>query len=193
MTQRIVYLSWPAGEISGGIKMAFRHVKVLREAGWDSVIATADARPPHWFESAAPVIDLAAVAPAEDVLVFPENDNALLQRFAAWPNRKVILCQNWCMAIRGLGERRDYAEFGVSRILCVDPYTADYCRLRFPAMRVEIAPVYVDHELFRFQSEKTLQIACSPRSAPWKRRSSATSSALGIRSSVPYTGSNSTD
>jgi hypothetical protein len=43
--RRITYLSWPAGEITGGIKMAFRHVETLREKGFDAGIATPDARP----------------------------------------------------------------------------------------------------------------------------------------------------
>ena len=68
MVQRIVYLSWPAREISGGIKMAFRHVEVLREAGFDALIATADAEPPNWFPTTAPVINLNAVINGEDVL-----------------------------------------------------------------------------------------------------------------------------
>ena len=29
--RRVVYLSWPAEEISGGIKMAFRHVEALTQ------------------------------------------------------------------------------------------------------------------------------------------------------------------
>jgi len=44
MAQRIIYLSWPAREISGGIKMAFRHVEALREAGFDAVT-----NPPQGF------------------------------------------------------------------------------------------------------------------------------------------------
>ena len=71
MTARIVYLSWPANEISGGIKMAYRHVEVLREAGWEAVIATPDGQAPGWFQSSAPTLDLTAVTPSEDILVFP--------------------------------------------------------------------------------------------------------------------------
>jgi len=40
---RIVYLSWPADEITGGIKMAFRHVETLCQAGFEACLATPDA------------------------------------------------------------------------------------------------------------------------------------------------------
>ena len=72
MAQRIVYLSWPAEEIAGGIKLAFRHVEILREAGLDAVVATEGAKPPTWFRSDAPLIDLAQAGRDGDILVFPE-------------------------------------------------------------------------------------------------------------------------
>src|SRR5262245_15423384 len=49
--RRIVYVSWPADEIAGGIKMAFRHVEALRGAGFTACIATPDAKPPPWFQT----------------------------------------------------------------------------------------------------------------------------------------------
>ncbi|MGA2253064.1 MAG: hypothetical protein ABSG53_00245 [Thermoguttaceae bacterium] len=166
MAQRIVYLSWPAREISGGIKMAFRHVEVLRESGFDAVVATTDAGPPAWFQTTAPVIDLNAMTNGEDVLVFPENHHGLLQAFRPWPNRKVVFCQNWFTAIRGLGECCSFSDFGVSGLLCVDPYTARYCHLRFPLLPAGIVPVSIDREQFYAEGQKKVQIAYMPRKRP---------------------------
>ena len=165
MAQRIIYLSWPAREISGGIKMAFRHVEVLREAGFDAMIATADAEPPLWFQTTAPVISLDAVVRGEDVLVFPENDQARLKAFAPWPNRKLVFCQNWAMAVRGLGGCGDFSDFGVSELLCVDSYTWRYCQLRFPRLPAAIVPVFIDQQQFCFQGQKKRQIASQGASA----------------------------
>ncbi len=160
---RIVYLSWPAAEIAGGIKIAFRHVEALREAGVEAVVATADAEPPGWFQTTAPTIALSAVSRGEDVLVFPENHHGLLKTFGGWPNRKVVFCQNQFMVFRGLGGCRSYADFGVSGLLCAGQAAADYCRMRFPDTPIEVVPVCVDQELFHFQREKKLQIAYAPR------------------------------
>jgi len=163
MTQRIVYLSWPANEITGGIKMAFAHVEVLREAGWEAVIATSGAGTPTWFESSAPVIDTSELVTDHDILVFPENHHRLLKSLASWPNRKLVFCQNQFMVFRGLGGRRDYADFGVRGILCVGRHAVDFCQRRFPLQPISSVPVFIDHSLFRFQSEKRLQIAFTPR------------------------------
>jgi hypothetical protein len=209
MPPRIVYLSWPAREITGGIKMAFRHVEMLREAGFDAAIATDDGEPPGWFDTTAPIVRLEAVAD-DDVLVFPENHRGLLERFGGKPagmlatagaaqsgeallpgdgdggiasgtnftqpsppaplpltgegrGRRVVFCQNPYMVCRGLGNRESYADYGVSAIMAVSQWTAEFCRGRFPSVRVDYVPVYLDRQLFHFQSTKSLQIAFAPR------------------------------
>jgi hypothetical protein len=162
---RIVYLSWPAGEISGGVKAAFGHVEVLRAAGMDAVIVTADGMAPTWFGSTAPVVPLDAVRP-DDVLVFPENDAALLQRFAGTPQPKLVFCQNPAFVWRGLDEKASYADFGVQRILCVSHTVAQFCRRRFPGIALAVTPYFVDHERFICPPTKKLQIACVPRKRP---------------------------
>jgi hypothetical protein len=164
--QRIVYLSWPATEISGGIKLCFRHVEVLREAGIDAVVATPGGERPGWFETQTPLIDVSAVRQGEDVLVFPENHHAMLRAFTPWPNAKLVFCQNQFMVFRGLGDCEDYAAFGVSGILCEGCHVAAFCRRRFPKLPIATVSVVVNHDLFHFQREKKLQIAFAPRKRP---------------------------
>jgi hypothetical protein len=159
---RIVYLSWPAGEISGGIKAAFQHVEMLVDAGLQAVVATADGLPPGWFESTAQVVALDQVAEG-DVLVFPENNLPLLERFAAWPARKLVFCQNPYFVPDGLRGRASYAEFGVTGLLCPSHTVVRYCRQRFPQLPAAYTPYFIDHQRFACPDSKTLQIACMPR------------------------------
>ena len=166
MAQRIVYLSWPATEITGGIKLVFRHVEILREAGFDAVVATPGGEPPQWLETTAPLLDVAQVGQEDDVLAFPENHAGLLRDFAERPNRKVVFCQNPFMVFRGLGGKRDYREFGVSAILAVGNLAAEFCRRRFPGLPLRTVPVMVDPAVFHFQANKKLQIALAPRKRP---------------------------
>lgn len=166
MAERIAYVSWPATEIAGGIKLAFRHVEVLREAGLEAVVATPGAEPPGWFETDAPVADVSDLVRGQDVLVLPENHHGFLDSFADWPNRKLVFCQNHFMVCRGLAGRQDYADFGVCGILCVGRLVADFCRRRFPSLPSALVPVVVDQNLFHFQSQKRLQIAFAPRKRP---------------------------
>lgn len=161
---RIVYLSWPAGEISGGIKAAFQHVALLREAGFDALVATEDGRRPGWFETAAPVATLDAVQ-AGDVLVFPENNPRLFERFAGSPHRKLVFCQNQHYAWQGLAGRASFAQWGVSALLCPSVTAVQFCRRRFPELPAHCTPFHVDERLFT-PAPKSLQIACIPRKRP---------------------------
>ena len=81
MAARIVYLSWSATEIAGGIKIAFPHIKALQEAGIDAVIAAPGAETPAWFETIASIIDVSQAVAGDDILVFPKNHYGMLQAF----------------------------------------------------------------------------------------------------------------
>jgi glycosyltransferase involved in cell wall biosynthesis len=163
---RIVYLSWPAHEISGGIKMAFHHVETLRQAGFEAYVATPDAKPPTWFDTTVPILSLNQLTPAADVLVFPENHAGFLRQFAAWPNRKVVFCQNQFMVWRGLDVRRDYADFGVRDLICPAELVAAFCRRRCPQQTIHLVSNGIDHQVFHPRPPKRLQIVYAPRKRP---------------------------
>ena len=163
--RRIVYLSWPAGEISGGIKAAFQHVEILREGGIEAVIATEDGQAPSWFATPVPVVTLEAIVPS-DVLVFPENHAGLLERFAGAAMPKLVFCQNPYQVHRGLGQRTSSADVGVSALLVPSRTLVQFCRRRFPALPVHYTPFFIDGARFAAPARKQLQIACAPRKRP---------------------------
>lgn len=159
---RIVYLSWPASEISGGIKAAFQHVELLVEGGFEAFISTPDGAPPTWFESPARVMPLDYIRD-DDILVFPENHHGLLDRFARSAHLKMVFCQNPHLVYRGLNGHASYADLGISHILCPSHTVLHYCRRRFPGMSLGYTPYYIDHTRFLHRPDKALQIAVMPR------------------------------
>jgi hypothetical protein len=161
--QRIIYVSWPAREITGGIKMAFRHVEALRQAGYTAYIATPDGHAPGWFATPAPVLSLADLVPTTDVLVLPENHKEMLERFAVWGARKLVFCQNQFQIQRGLGGRLDYAELGIHDLICPSQQAAAFCRRRFPAQNLWLIPSFIDRNLFHPRGPRKVQIAYAPR------------------------------
>lgn len=163
--QRIVYASWPASEISGGIKAAFQHVELLVEAGLDAVVATADAAAPAWFETTAKVMNFDEVRHG-DVLVFPENNARLLKAFAGSRNPRTVFCQNPYQVFRGVEGMASFADAGVSHILCPSHTVMQFCRRRFPGIKLAYTPFFVDHSRFSWRAEKALQIATIPRKRP---------------------------
>lgn len=162
---RIAYLSYPAAEISGGIKVIFQHARLLIEAGFEAFVATEDGEPPQWFAHQVPVHTLDAVRP-DDVLVFPENHELLLARYAESPQAKWVFCQNPYYAWRGIAGRASYADWGVSAVLCVSHTVMQHCLRRMPGMRLAYTPFFIDHTLFKCPQTKSWQIACVPRKRP---------------------------
>ena len=162
---RIVYLSWPAAEISGGIKTIFQHVEMLAAAGVDAAVATADGVAPKWFDSTARLVTQAQVT-GDDVLVFPENDHQLIARFAAHEGRKLVFCQNPTFIYRGLGPWLSSAEAGVTHVMCPSHSVMHVCRRRFPDLGIVHVPLFIDHARFVPAPVKRLQIAAIPRKRP---------------------------
>lgn len=160
---RIVYISWPAKEITGGIKSAFHHVDALRTAGFDAVIASAEVAAPGWFETSLDVMPLSEIVRGDDILVMPENHRGLLERFADWPNRKVVLCLNHFFAHRGLGGRNGYGDYGVTELIVPGVAPAKFCRERFPDLNVSIVPPFIDAQVFTPRGSKTLAVSFVPR------------------------------
>jgi hypothetical protein len=158
---RIVYLSWPAAEISGGIKVTFRHVELLRAAGFDAVVATPDGAAPGWFRSAVPVEKFDQLR-TDDVVVLPENNHAWLEAFASRPNRKLVFCQSWSLVYRGLGNYASFSDAGVQHILCPSHTVMQFCRERFPGMQLAYTPVLIDEQVFKPAPAKKLQVMAVP-------------------------------
>lgn len=159
---RIVYVSWPPREISGGIKVAFRQVELLREAGLAAAVATPEAARPDWFETTAEVIGFDAVR-GDDVLVFPENNAKYLSAFSSSSQPKLVFCQNPYLVHHGVGAKLSYAEYGVTHIMCASHSVLQFCARRFPALKLGYTPYFIDETRFKFSPAKTLQVAVVPR------------------------------
>lgn len=158
---RIVYLSWPATEFSGGVKTVFRHVELLCAAGFDAVVATPDGAAPGWFHSEAPHETFMDIR-HDDVAVLPENNHAWLEAFAPRPNRKLVFCQSWSLVYRGLAGYASFADAGVGHILCPSHTVMQFCHERFPGMALAYTPVLVDEHLFKPAPARKLQVMAVP-------------------------------
>jgi hypothetical protein len=166
MTRRIIYFSPPPSRITGGIKTIFRHVEMLVASGIDAVVAIKDGVRPTWFASTAPLRPIERGSfRRSDILVFPEDQPVLLQRFRRFPLHKVVFCQNAYYAWHGIGRSPDLAADGVRTLLAVSRSVADYLARRFEGMPIATVSCAVDTALFR-PAAKRLQVAYAPRKRP---------------------------
>jgi len=68
------------------------------------------------------------------------------------------------MVRRGLGGRRDYADFGVRDVICPTELVAAFCR---PQQNILLTPYGIDGQLFYPRRPKGLQVGVAA-SVMWK-------------------------
>ncbi len=163
---RIVYLSWPATEVTGGIKAGMRHVEFLLEAGIAAIVAAPGGQAPGWFQTKAPIVDVSALAPGDDILVFPENHFPLLESLRRLAQPQTGLLPQPVLCLAGIGKSEPLRRLRDLGAICTGRHVAEFFRLRFPSLPIVIVPTCTDLAVFRFQAQKKLQIAFSPHKRP---------------------------
>jgi len=163
---RIIFLCPNVENITGGIKCIFRMAATLRRFGYDAVVFEPKGLRPKWFAADVPVFGWEVFRPTrEQVLVFPEDQPAVLQFFANRPQRKVVYCQNHFYAAESMPDSRTYADYGVSHILCSGRTIHEYCQYRHPGIPSYVIPVSVDPQRF-YPRPKKERIVFLPRKRP---------------------------
>lgn len=161
---RIVYVNFPNGGISGGQKVALRHVEVLTELGFDAVFwTTASSRLPEWLDHSARV-EVDTPFRRDDILVLPEDAPRAIASAAAMPQRVVVFCQNhYYMASLSFDaiDRLPSASFlgFIASGRCIATPVAR----AFPAAEVHVVPAFADERLFKPAPMRRDAIAFVPR------------------------------
>jgi GT2 family glycosyltransferase/thioredoxin-like negative regulator of GroEL len=163
LTPRVLYLCPDDDTPSGGIRVIYRHVDVLNEAGIPAAVlhATPGFRC-TWFEHETRIVH----EPVEGaVIAIPEIYGPELA--SLFPGaRKVIVNQNAYNTFNGysLGSTASaYAHPEVEAAIVVSEDNAAYLRHAFPQLKVLRTVNRVDPELFRPASMRRRRIAFMPR------------------------------
>ena len=162
---RIIYLSWlPKNEISGGIKMHYRHVEMLARMGFDAWVSVSEGHN-EWFASDARLFN-GHTAP-DDIIVFPEVLNGVLGELSRKPAQysKVLLCQNQYYMFSETISKHSLAELNFAKHLTVGRTARGYLEHVFAPSRFDVVPVFVDSKLFH-PRDKQARIAVIPRKLP---------------------------
>src|SRR6202021_2567238 len=76
--------------------------------------------------------------------------------------RKLIYCQNHFYSTYRLGDLQNYADSGVTHILCSSRTIAEHARIRHPQLKAHIIPYDINARLFR-PAVKHRRIVFMPR------------------------------
>ena len=169
MSARIIYLApFPNTQISGGVKVMFRHVEILRELGIDASIYSPHGHP-AWISSDAKLYTGPPDPTLEPgtILVFPETLNGPLGALACrkMAAKKVLFCQNQYFMFNDTIPKNALPQLGFARLVTVSHVAKGFLDRVFAPAIFDIVPIWIDPTLF-FAQPKTLRIALSPRKLP---------------------------
>jgi glycosyltransferase involved in cell wall biosynthesis len=163
--RRIVYLNpFPTAQITGGIKMAFRHVELLRAMGIDATVYSPKGVP-AWFQTDAALVSTQnPLWDSGNLVVFPEVLNGPLAQAAQAPitAAKALLCQNQYFAFSELIPKFTYQQLNFVKLMTVSEIAKGFLERVFAPARFTVLPVWVDDRLF-VARDKELRIAVVPR------------------------------
>lgn len=168
---RIVYLLPAPGAATGGNKMSFRHVEALVGLGYDAVVRVlGGAPPPAWFEHSAPVERATGRPDPDDIVVFPEDAAEVMAASSAFPNRKVVFCQNpYAAAAHGMGRLSKETRARYRTFMACSPGVALWISRYLDHDVIGTVPAFADERLF-VPAPKAKVIAAIPRKRPEELR-----------------------
>lgn len=161
----IYYLTHDCRYPSGGVRVIYRQVELLRRRGFEATVVQ-DERGfrPSWFESDAPVESLHDVRPsASDFVVIPEIYTDAAELFPETGPAKIVFCQSYYLVFNGFAATEAWRTW-CSDVVCVSTTVRDYLRRAF-GIDAPLWPAFVDRELFQ-PRRKRLQICYMPRKRP---------------------------
>lgn len=166
---RICYLIPAPQTHSGGAKMAYRHVEALTALGYDAVIRAPGARTPEWFDHTAPVEPATGRPGPDDILVVPEDAHELMAACAAFPNRKVVFCQNPFRAAAAFSPLAEHVRSQYRTFMTCSPGVALWVARYLDHDVIGAVPAFADERLFA-PGPKVRVIAAMPRKRPLELR-----------------------
>ncbi len=165
---RVIFLCpFARNDITGGVKIAYRHAELLRQAGISACVYQPEGTP-SWFEANVPVIrDRRSIPQADDLLVFPETLNGELAELVQAPlsAKKILYCQAHYYALFNSLPAERLSQLGFARVACQSTVAKGFLERVLRFRDVAVIPCHIDRALFR-PREKRMQIAFIPRKLP---------------------------
>jgi hypothetical protein len=152
------------GGVSGGQKMAVRHVETLRELGFDAVCYLGvGSVMPTWFKHCAPVEPATVLGP-DDVIVIPDDAPEAMEMALKLGGRAVVFAQSReTFAALGFGPLSRFPPERFPPILAVGPAHAATLQRAFPDAQIELVPCFADERRFAPSRTKKRVVSLAPR------------------------------
>jgi len=155
-------MPWP----SGGVHTLYRHVQMLRRAGYDAYVLHSQMFfRANWFACDGVKIQYLADKQgpgAGDHLVIPEGMPGMMREYAGSAVRRTVFSQSWSYIFDALGVGESWQQWGIRHVLCVSRYIRDFVKETMGLECVIMHPGIPLPDASRLRAKKR-QIAFMPR------------------------------
>ena len=167
---------------SGGVKLAYDHVKAMNENGFKAkIIHQKEGYQPEWLKDYyeqdedgkfinIPVIGLdEGKLPVliEDFFFIPEGFPNVMENLAKQnaPCKRIVFCQNWYYVLNALPAGVFWSDYGITDCMSVSKSQTEYLNMIMPGLNIRNVVGHIPSDVFYppdSMSEKKLQIAYIP-------------------------------
>ncbi|HGY55934.1 MAG TPA: glycosyltransferase family 1 protein [Caldithrix abyssi] len=157
---KIFYLCPDVPFPSGGVYVIYKHVRFLREAGYEAyVLHFKKPFKPQWFAYDLPVLYLNDNPPLEpgDAIIIPEGFPEVMKKFASVPLRKIVFALSHSYIFDKLPPGENWNDYNVEAVLTPSPTIRHFVQMSMGIDFVSLIPPGLDATLFYPQKEKELQ------------------------------------
>lgn len=167
---------------SGGIKVAYDHVKCMNENGFNAtIIHQKKGFRPTWLDEfytlkedgtyeGIPVVyleDKPLELTMSDFFFIPEGFPNVMENMAKQntPCKRIVFCQNWYYVLNALPPGVYWDQFGIRDCLSVSHIQSDYLKMIMPFLNIKNVVGHISSEFFHkpeTREDKKLKVAFIP-------------------------------
>ncbi|HMQ52232.1 MAG TPA: glycosyltransferase family 4 protein [Anaerolineae bacterium] len=152
---------------SGGVKVLYRQVEILRAHQFEAYIMhVRKGFQPDWFPTTAPIVymdDNPPIWPG-DTLVIPETGTDFMKQFRDAPLKRVIIALNPHYIFKALPDNETWRDYNIDGVITSSEIMADFIRWSMAIENVVVISTAIEPDLFFYApSQKKLQIAYMSR------------------------------
>ncbi len=165
--RQTIYYYCPSGEnSSAGIRRLYRHVAILKDAGFSASLLREEQGAHHHDMPNVPVtlLDLVGKDP-NAIFVIPEGMPRIMHLLKDHPGRRFVIALSWVYIFSTLPDNVDWRSFNIERVLAVSPTIAETVSWSM-GLPVDLLSTSIDHDLYRYDPKiKQMQISYIHRKA----------------------------
>lgn len=85
----------------------------------------------------------------EDMVIIPEGFPNVMERFAKFPCKKIVLAQSWYYILNSMSVNQSWVQFGINDVISVSDGITEYLNAIMPGLKIKQFSQSIDRKIFK--------------------------------------------